>query len=64
MTFIDKLLERKTGLISYMKMKIDEEDYHAVADAAMDIREIVAQLELLRGYNEDKSIYDEYRTEE
>ena len=28
-------------LKSYLLMKVDEEDWHAVADAAMDLREMI-----------------------
>lgn len=34
--------ERRT-LINYLKMKADTEDWHAVADAAMDLRELDAR---------------------
>lgn len=46
------LQERKTSLITYLRMKIDANDFHGVADAAMDIREIDAQVELLRGLDQ------------
>lgn len=34
-------------MIDYLKMKVDEQDYHGVADAAMDIRDIDSALEAL-----------------
>lgn len=30
-------------LINYLRMKVDQRDWHAVADAAMDLRELEAQ---------------------
>lgn len=30
-------------LVSYLKLKVSEKDWHGVADAAMDIRELVAR---------------------
>lgn len=32
------------GMIQYLYMKADEGDWHGVADAAMDIREMEAEL--------------------
>lgn len=42
-----KLYERRNILIDYLTMKAQAEDWHGVADAAMDIREIEAKLEVL-----------------
>lgn len=47
MTILD-LLNEKKGLIDYLKLKVLQEDWHGVADAAMDIREIVAKIEVLQ----------------
>lgn len=44
---LQQLSERKKGLITYAKMKIDAEDWHGVADAMMDVREVDAQIQLL-----------------
>ena len=44
---IDQLIARRVKLIEYMKMKIEEEDWHAVADASMDLREIDAKLSMI-----------------
>lgn len=41
------LLEDREILVVYLKMKTRVEDWHAVADASMDIREIDSKLELL-----------------
>ena len=49
MTAIDRavLLEQKADLITYLGSKIKAGDWHAVADAAMDLREIEAKLDVL-----------------
>ena len=41
------LLEQKAALIAYLSSKLKAGDWHAVQDAASDIREIDAKLELL-----------------
>lgn len=46
------LEKRKVAMVQYLLLKADEEDWHGVADAAMDIREIEAQLNLLGKLNE------------
>lgn len=45
---IAQLERRKSGLVVYCQMKLDAGDWHAVQDAASDIRELDAKLELLR----------------
>ena len=45
----------KEAMIEYLKLKVAQEDWHAVADAAMDIREIVARIELLKELMTDKT---------
>lgn len=42
-----ELTEQKTQLIAYLQSKIKAGDWHAVQDAASDIRELNAKLELL-----------------
>lgn len=42
-----QLEHQKSSLISYLLSKVDAEDWHAVQDAASDIREIEAKLEIL-----------------
>lgn len=44
---IAALREQKAHLVAYLKSKLLAEDWHAVQDAASDIREIVAMLKLL-----------------
>ena len=48
---IEELNTSIDQMISYMKLKIEQRDWHAVADAAMDIREMEAkkQVYLLLG---------------
>lgn len=38
--------ERKAVYLEYLKMKIAEEDWHGVADCAMDLREIEVEISL------------------
>lgn len=42
-----KAQEEIDGLVTYMKLKIKQEDWHGVADAAMDIRELVERIRVL-----------------
>lgn len=44
---IEQLKAQKLTLIDYLKSKILANDWHAVQDAASDIREIEAQIKLL-----------------
>ena len=47
---IAELEEQKKLMLDYLKMKLDNEDYHGVEDAASDIRDIEAaihELEML-----------------
>ena len=41
------LLEQKNSLIAYLLQKVKYSDWHAVQDAASDIREVEAKLEVL-----------------
>jgi len=45
---ITKLEEQKKQLIAYLLSKADADDWHAVADAAMDLREVEARLEIYK----------------
>lgn len=45
---IVELERKKLGLIAYCQLKLDDGDWHAVQDAASDIRELAAKLELLK----------------
>jgi len=44
----EELVEIRNQLIHYLQMKVSQEDWHGVADAAMDLREVDAKLEILR----------------
>lgn len=46
---VEKLEKEKEGMVRYLLLKVDAEDWHGVADAAMDIREIEAKI---KTYNE------------
>ncbi len=45
---ITALVEAKAELVAYLLMKVRAADWHAVQDAASDIREIDAKLEVLK----------------
>lgn len=38
---------KKLGMIAYLKLKVDQEDWHAVQDAGSDIREMDAMIKVL-----------------
>jgi len=42
------LRAQRLTLLEYLKMKLDADDMHAVQDAASDIRELDAQIAILR----------------
>jgi hypothetical protein len=46
------LLEQKTSLVAYLTSKLKAGDMHAVQDAASDIREIDAKLQVLAEMDE------------
>lgn len=46
---IDKLTTRRKRMVDYLLLKVDEADWHGVADAAMDIREIEAEINAYKG---------------
>lgn len=48
-----QLKEKLTLMEEYLALKMRERDFHGVADAAMDIREIEAQLKLLLSLETD-----------
>ncbi len=43
-----ELAEQREGLIVYLQQKVKAGDYHAVQDAASDIREVEAQMTLIK----------------
>jgi hypothetical protein len=38
--------QQKETLVAYLRMKTDEQDWHGVADAAMDLRELEIKLQM------------------
>ena len=47
-----ELTEQKATLIAYLQNRLKAQDWHGVADAAMDLRETEAKLEVLKGMPE------------
>ena len=45
---VEKLIAQKAALVAYLRSKLEAEDWHAVQDAASDIREIEAVLKAVR----------------
>ena len=45
------LKERKKIMIEYLRLKLSEEDWHGVQDAASDLREIEVELRLMENQN-------------
>lgn len=45
---IDTLVAQRAVLLTYLRSKLEINDLHAVQDAASDMREIDAKLEILR----------------
>lgn len=44
---LDELRKQREEMIIYLNMKVRAQDWHGVADAAMDLREIDAKLSML-----------------
>lgn len=44
---LKKYQERKEQMIAYLKLKLEEQDWHGVQDAASDIRDIESEM---KGY--------------
>lgn len=38
------LADKRAGMIAYLKMKVEAEDWHAVQDAGSDLREIDTEI--------------------
>lgn len=55
MNKIEELESKIQHLISYINLKITLRDWHAVADAAMDIRELEAKIQVYK----DPGVFDE-----
>lgn len=46
---ISEIESRIETMIAYLKMKVDECDWHAVSDAANDLRELLVKKGMLGG---------------
>lgn len=44
---IAKLEAKRERLHEYIRVKLDDRDYHAIADAAMDLRELEVEMKIL-----------------
>ena len=49
---LDKLTAHRIQLIGYLQLKVEQRDWHGVADAAMDIREVEAKHTVLLNVRE------------
>lgn len=47
---MNELEQRRMRLIDYLVMKVEQGDWHAVADAAMDLRELEAEMRVRKEY--------------
>lgn len=47
---LEELEKKRQIFIEYLTEKIKEEDWHAVADACCDIREVETKMKTLQGY--------------
>lgn len=52
-TLMADFADQKASLVQYLVAKTHAADWHAVQDAASDIRELDAQMGLLRGISVD-----------
>lgn len=44
---IKAIAEKKVKMIGYAQLKLDEKDWHGLADAAMDLRDMEAEINTL-----------------
>ncbi len=49
-----KLETKRLNMHNYIIMKLDEQDYHGIADAAMDLRELDARCKAIKEWIGDK----------
>jgi hypothetical protein len=47
---------QKKEMIAYLKLKLEQEDWHGVMDAAADIREIVAKMQIMEALANGENI--------
>jgi len=52
MTCLQTLQSFKKRLVEYLKLKVEQEDWHGVSDAANDIREVDAKIAVLKEIND------------
>lgn len=52
---LEDLKKHKQVLVIYLRSKLEQEDWHGVADAAMDLREICARIDITLDMSLDKS---------
>lgn len=45
---LSELQVQRSQMIDYLKLKVAMQDWHGVADAAMDLREIDAKIEVTK----------------
>lgn len=45
---LEKLELERRAMHEYIIMKLNEKDYHAVADAAMDLRELEVEIKMIK----------------
>lgn len=54
MRTLEQVDEKMALLVEYLYMKIDDRDWHGVADCAMDLRDLEAEKLVLREINARK----------
>lgn len=59
--WIEQINSEKEALLIYLQSKVTAKDWHAVADAAMDLREIEAKLSVLSELISSKAVIDNSR---
>jgi hypothetical protein len=60
---IQELEKQIQQLIQYMNVKISQRDWHGVADAAMDIRELEAKIQVYRNLIEHSALLNDLKEE-
>jgi hypothetical protein len=53
MSSLQTLHSFKNRLVEYLKLKVEQEDWHGVSDAANDIREVEAKMAILKEVKEE-----------
>lgn len=48
----ESLMMESEKLIDYLQMKVKTQDWHGVADCAMDLRDVEARLDILKAIRE------------